>query len=105
TLIKDAQRHGLRVLPVDINRSHVVCSLEDFQLRLGLNYVRGLGKAVASAIVERQPFATIDDLVRRVPELRREQIEQLAAIGAMNSIGAKHRRDALWQASWMAKGA
>jgi len=37
TLIKDAQRHGLRVLPVDINRSRVKCSLEDFQLRLGVS--------------------------------------------------------------------
>jgi error-prone DNA polymerase len=105
TLVKDAQRHGLRVLPVDINLSHANCALENFQLRLGFNYVRGLGAAVAEAIVKRQPFATIDDLALRVPELRKEHLEQLAAIGALNSIGAKHRREALWQASWMARRA
>jgi error-prone DNA polymerase len=99
TLVKDAQRHGLRVLPVDVNRSGSVCTIEDFQLRLGLNYVRGLSGATAKAIAGRQPFSTVDELVRRVPELKKDELHQLAAIGALNSLGAKHRRDALWQAS------
>jgi error-prone DNA polymerase len=99
TLVKDAQRHGLRVLPVDINRSKVVCSLETLQLRLGLNYVRGLRHQAAEAIVRVQPFSSIDDLARRVPELKKEEFNQLAAIGALNPIGAVHRRDALWQAA------
>jgi error-prone DNA polymerase len=105
TLVKDAQRHGLRVLPVDINRSKTVCTLEDRQLRLGFNYVSGLSAMAAEATVQRQPFTSIDDLALRVPELRREHLEQLAAIGALNPIGAKHRRDALWQASRMARPA
>src|SRR6202034_2145956 len=40
-LIKDAQRHGLRVLPVDIHQSQWDCTVEDAsapQLRLGLRY-------------------------------------------------------------------
>ncbi len=97
TLVKDAQRHGLRVLPVDINRSGSVCTIEDFHLRLGLNYVRGLRRAATEAILRQQPFSSIEDLARRVPELHKEDLTQLAAIGALNSIGAKHRRDALWQ--------
>ena len=105
TLVKDAQRHGLRVLPVDINRSRVTCTVEDFHLRLGLNYVRGLRRQAAEAIVNNQPFATIDDLAQRVPELKKEELNQLAAIGALNSIGAQHRRDALWQASRASKPA
>jgi len=32
-------------------------------------------------------------------------MEKLASIGALNSIGAKHRRDAMWQASWASKPA
>jgi error-prone DNA polymerase len=99
TLIKDAQRHGLRVLPVDINRSERICTIEDFHLRLGLNYVRGLSGAAIEAVVRLQPFTSIEDLTMRVPELNREEVTQLASIGALNSIGASHRRDALWQAS------
>ncbi len=103
TIVKDAQRHGLRVLPVDINRSGAICTLENGNLRLGLNYVRGLNKAAAQATATRRPFTSIDDLALRVPELRKEHLEKLAAIGALNSTGAKHRRDALWQASWRAR--
>ena len=99
TLIKDAQRHGLRVLPVDINCSGSVCTIENFHVRLGLNYVRGLRKSAVEAIVPLQPFSSIEDLARRVPELHKEDLTRLAAIGALNSIGAEHRRDALWQAS------
>ena len=105
TLVKDAQRHGLRVLPVDINRSRSICTIEDLRLRLGLNYVRGLRRSAAEAIVRSQPFSSIEDLARRVPELHKEEMEKLAAIGALNSIGAKHRRDALWQASWASRPA
>lgn len=105
TLIKDAQRHGLRVLPVDINLSRSVCSIENFHIRLGFNYVRGLHKAAMEGIMREQPFSSIDDLARRVPELRKENTERLAAIGALNSIGAKHRRDALWQAAWSSRPA
>ena len=103
TLVKDAQRHGLRVLPVDINRSKSVCTVEDFQLRLGLNYVRGLRRQAAETIMSRQPFSTIDDLAQRVPEIKKEELNQLAAIGALNSIDALHRRDALWKASRASK--
>jgi error-prone DNA polymerase len=108
TLVKDAQRHGLRMLPVDINRSGSVCVIEkdgDFHVRLGLNYVRGLRRPAIEAIVRLQPFSNIDDLARRVPELHKEEMTQLAAIGALNSIGAKHRRDALWQAAHAARPA
>ncbi len=103
TLIKDAQRHGLRVLPVDINRSRPVCTLENRELRLGLNYVRGLSRAAAEAIVAAQPFKGIEDLARRVPALHKDDLSQLASIGALNPLGAQHRRDALWQVSWVTK--
>ena len=67
--------------------------------------MRGLRRQAAEAIVNNQPFATIDDLAQRVPELKKEELNQLAAIGALNSIGAQHRRDALWQASRASKPA
>ncbi|MGH9674770.1 MAG: OB-fold nucleic acid binding domain-containing protein, partial [Bryobacteraceae bacterium] len=49
------------------------------------------------AIVRAQPIADIEDMARRVPELAKDELEQLAMIGALNSIGAEHRRNALWQ--------
>ncbi len=106
TIIKDAQRHGLRVRPIDVARSDRLCTIEDEagckRLRLGLNYVKGLREQAARVMVAeraRAPFASIDELARRVPQLRQDELRQLAEVGALNSIGAGHRRDALWQAA------
>ena len=59
------------------------------KLRLGLRYVRGLREEAGRALVharERSPFTSIDDLVRRVPELRKNDLVMLAQIGALNNI-------------------
>jgi error-prone DNA polymerase len=164
TIIKDAQRHGLKVLPVDVTRSNWECTLEgieqkhdaetrghgdteslighkatisdpqslitDHCLRLGLLCVKGLreeaGQAIVRARTERQ-FSSLDDLHHRVPELRKDELRKLAAVGALNFISKvqspmskvqcpkpseskqtldfghwtldkrTHRRDALWQ--------
>jgi error-prone DNA polymerase len=99
---------------------------EQIALRLGLRYVRGLHEEAGQAIArerKREPFISIQDLVRRVPTLRKDQLNTLAEIGALNSIGFQisdcrlqiekprqseiynlkseivfHRRDALWNA-------
>jgi error-prone DNA polymerase len=149
TLVKDAQRHGLKVLPIDVMKSEWNCTLEkvsSFQfpvssscparnqkletknsspaLRLGLRYARGLREEAGQALVRqraRAPFTSIRDLVHRVPELRKDELNTLAEIGALNSVSSSefpvsssvvgrsssvvgpetgnwklHRRDALW---------
>jgi error-prone DNA polymerase len=137
TIIKDAQRHGLKVLPVDVTQSNWECTIEEIRsqksevrsqvkgqsrkskvesrkhtlddvvltqeeinqhpipklllpaLRLGLLCVKGLreeaGRAIVRARVER-PFTSIDDLHRRVPDLRKDEMRKLAAVGALNFI-------------------
>jgi error-prone DNA polymerase len=62
---------------------------------MGLRYVRGLREEAAQALVRermRAPFASIHDLARRVPELRKDELTTLAGIGALNSIGNSPRR-------------
>jgi error-prone DNA polymerase len=99
-LVKDAQRHGLRVLPVDVTKSRWPCSIENGAVRLGLRYARGLRQEAAEDLLKARndrPFSSIDDLAVRVG-LRRPEINRLAEIGALNALGGIHRRDALWQA-------
>jgi error-prone DNA polymerase len=98
-LIKDAQRHGLRVLPVDVTKSEWQCTLDPPgpRLRLGLRYARGLREEAARALLLARPFTSIDDLAFRVRELRKDALNRLAEIGALNSLHQAHRRDALWQ--------
>ena len=98
TLVKDAQRHGVRFRPVDVTRSGRLCALEDGEVRLGLGYVRGLRAEAAERIEAertRRPFASLQDFVDRTG-LRRDEQRQLAEAGALNAFGLT-RRSALWQ--------
>jgi len=106
TLVRDAQRHGLKVKPIDVTCSDWLCRLEKsgqtFCVRLGMRFVKGLRSEVALTIVSERairPFSSIDDLKLRVPMIQKTELATLAEIGALNFIGAKkvHRRDALWQ--------
>lgn len=110
-IVKDAQRHRLRVKPVDVQVSRWECTVEhepdaSLSLRLGLMYVRGLKQTTAACIVAARehaaadaPFRDVEDLARRVPLLNRRDLSQLARVGALNQLdGVGHRRDAVWQA-------
>jgi error-prone DNA polymerase len=117
TLVKDAQRRSVRVLPIDATRSDWLCTLsrrgpeDELCVRLGLRYAAGLRQAIGRAMVEeraRVPFASIADLAARVP-LRREELSTLAEIGAFATLPARAggkpgtRRAALWQAEAVAR--
>src|SRR5207244_13483495 len=41
TVVKDAQRHGVPVRPIDVTRSAWKCALEDGAVRLGLRSLHG----------------------------------------------------------------
>ena len=115
TLVKDAQLHGLRVRPIDVTCSDWLCMLEKheagFAVRLGMRYAKGLREEVGRVIASEraiQPFRSIDDLKRRVPDIRKVELSALAEIGALNLIGDRqnsHRRDALWQIERVARSA
>jgi error-prone DNA polymerase len=51
TLVKDAQRHGVRFAPIDVQESDWPCRVEaDGRVRLGLMYVNGLRQEIGQAI-------------------------------------------------------
>ena len=109
TLVKDAQRRGVRFASIDVQRSHWSCVVEvDGAIRLGLRYVTGLREEVGRAIEQglearvripnpesRVRFRSLEDLIARTG-LRRDELATLAEIGALNSFGYD-RRSALWQ--------
>jgi error-prone DNA polymerase len=98
-LVNDGKRHGVNVLPPDINLSGANCAVEGGAVRIGLRYVKGLGEAVAQEVAgERQqnrPFRSLFDFLERT-RLKREPIENLIACGAFDDLGLE-RRELLWQ--------
>ncbi|THV42036.1 error-prone DNA polymerase [Glycomyces buryatensis] len=112
SLIADAQRHGIRILPPDVNASKEVAALIEETatpeppvlapagIRLGLDNVKGLGSTAAQHIVAARelngPFQDLPDLARRTG-LDQTRLEKLAIAGALDSL-EPDRRKALWTA-------
>src|ERR1700753_600435 len=88
-LVKDAQRHDLRIKSIDIQTSDWPCTIEreldgTLSLRMGLAYVTGLRKCSAEALVqsriERGLYRSVEDLCERVPPLTEEELKMLASV-------------------------
>ncbi|MDO5669886.1 MAG: error-prone DNA polymerase [Corynebacterium sp.] len=96
SLIQDARRHGVEILPVDVQASGEQARVVDGCIRVGLNLIKGLGAEAAARIEAAAPFTDIPDLARRA-DLTVAHVEALARAGAVESFGVD-RRQALWQA-------
>lgn len=106
-LVQDAVRHGIQVLPVDVQHSAVEHALVVEEgvspprtLRLGLLLVKGLSADCAQRIALARaagPFISATDLVRRASVGKRD-LELLASADALSSL-AGHRHQARWDAS------
>lgn len=95
TLIKDAQRRGVRFRPVCVRESQWSCTIEsDGAIRLGLCMVKGLQRERAERLIAARPFRTVGDLRSRV-RLMKSEWRTLAEIGAFAALG-KQRREVLW---------
>ncbi|NQT74030.1 MAG: error-prone DNA polymerase, partial [Chloroflexi bacterium] len=103
-LASDAKRHGVALLPVDINRSHDKCTVEAGKVRLSFRYVKGLGgKAIDAILAVRNsfPFVSLDDFYYRA-RIDADALQNLIMIGAFDSFGSS-RRQALWQLGLLEK--
>jgi error-prone DNA polymerase len=99
TIVKDAQRHGTRILPVCARESSWLCTVvSDDTVRLGFCVVNGLRKEHGEALVKEREiaaFQSLEDFKRRV-ELSKEELRTIAELGALNCF-AEHRRSAMWK--------
>ncbi|MBA2280599.1 MAG: error-prone DNA polymerase, partial [Acidimicrobiia bacterium] len=130
SLVQDAVRHGVEVRSPDLNASAAQATLEigavgggvtatgrslatadppeawgkgGPAVRLGLGSVRGLGDDLAAEIDAGRPYASMEELRRRVPQLTLPQLEALATAGAFEACFGLGRREALWQAGAVAQ--
>jgi error-prone DNA polymerase len=118
-LVNDGKRHGVIVLPPDVNLSAANCTMEplsgdhpstpmnskaravsDLAVRIGLRYVRGIGLENGAQAIEEEresggKFQSMSDFLERT-YLKREQVENLVVSGCFDSFGLE-RRELFWQ--------
>jgi error-prone DNA polymerase len=117
SLVRDAQRRGVTVLPPDVNASDASCSIElvrsgqggtvpttkaskgihspDWAVRIGVGYVTGVGEEEAKAIAGGRPYEDIRDLAQRAPA-ERASLQALVSTGVCDTFG-QPRRKLLWE--------
>lgn len=99
TLVRDAKARGLKVKPVCIVQSEVLCTVEsDTELRLGFNQLNSVNAVSQQRILDERnarTWSSLDDFRQRC-ELTKAELRALARSGALNALGY-HRRSALWE--------
>ncbi|MEV6404081.1 DNA polymerase III subunit alpha [Streptomyces bobili] len=102
-IVADARRHGVPVLPVDVNASGAQHRVEKtdqgWGVRLAFSTVKGISEAEVERLVAAQPYTGLQDLWQRArPSLPLAQ--RLIRIGALGPLaGGLTRRDLLLQAT------
>lgn len=98
-LIRDAQSHGVTVLPIDVNASDWECTLEGpTSVRMGFRLLKGIPESVVQQIEDERrngPFSTFEDFLRRLP-LDQGNLKLLAIGDCFASLGVD-RRQAIWR--------
>ncbi len=87
----EAERMGIRILPPDVNRSDLVCSIDGGNIRLGLEAIKNVGKAAQSIIdarVKKRRFNTIFDFIKEVDIhlVNKKCLESLVCAGALDCL-------------------
>jgi len=104
SLVHEAQRRGIPVLPPCVMRSEAECRVEEASaaglgVRIGLGYVSGVSEEDVRELVEERsrsgPFASIAEMAARCGA-QRDALERLAWAGACDALVEGGRRQALW---------
>ena len=106
-ILDDARRHGIEILPLDVNLSEPDYTVEvdgaaRYGIRLGLKDVHGISDAEIDSILQaraERAFTDVGDVLRRTA-LTRPVAEALAHAGAFDRLapGRGSRRDRLFLA-------
>jgi error-prone DNA polymerase len=96
TIVEDAKRRGVALLPIDVLQSEWDCSLDQAgALRMGLRYVKGLGSREREALQwAPPPYRSLEDFMART-KLSKSAYLKLAEAGALDAL-SKNRRSAVW---------
>ena len=94
SLIADAKRHNIRVLPPDVNKSEANFSTEKGAIRFGLAFLRG-AKSRAQAVIDAREsgFASFRDFIASKPG--KAMAEALILSGACDRFGGVDMRASL----------
>ena len=93
----DAKKHGIEVLPPDVNRSEATFTARDGKIYYAIGAIKGVGTAVAEHIIAARgdrPFTDLADFAARVDPriINRRTLETLVNAGALDRLAPKREQ-------------
>ena len=94
--ISDLEKHGVKLLPPDVNSSFAGFTIEGDSIKYGLLPIKNLGRGVINSIVEERKngsYKSLYDFCSRLAktDLNKRAVEALIKSGAMDSLGHTRR--------------
>jgi error-prone DNA polymerase len=95
-ILDEVRQCGIKIAPLDINRSDRSYRVEDGSIRIALSDVSGISDNEIDSIIKARPFLDLVDFVHRA-EVSKPVTESLLMVGAFDSLYEKslNRRDLL----------
>jgi error-prone DNA polymerase len=95
-ILDEVRQCGIKIAPIDINRSDRTYRVEDNSIRIALSDVSGISDSEINSIIDSRPFLDLADFVHRA-EVSKPVTESLLMVGAFDSLYEKklNRRDLL----------
>jgi len=92
----EARRMDIEVLPPDINESEFAFKVKDGKIRSGFGFIKGLGDRAVSEIMEKRPFSSFQDFIRKINgrSVNKSAVMALIHSGSFDQIiGIKDRSE------------
>jgi len=89
--VADARRLGVKILPLDINKSSDSYTVEDGAIRISLRQLKGMSEDTLESILSARAegkFISLRDFVLRT-KVNRPILENLVRVGAFDSFGSR----------------
>ncbi len=95
-IVLESEKRKIKILSVDVNKSEIEFSIEDGNIRFGLNSIKGLSSNTTKVIIDERKssgkeFSSIDDFLTRIDlsHFNKKSFEVLIKSGAMDSFGSR----------------
>ncbi len=93
--LEESKKMGIEILPPDANHSFAKFTVDNKNIRFGLNAVKNVGSNAVESIIrareEKSPFVSLYDFTKKVDpkQVNKKVIESLVKCGAFDTLGFK----------------
>ena len=94
--IEDAKKHGIKVLPPDINESLLSFNVVDGDIRFGMGAVKNVGESAVNLLIKEREtggsFKGLVDFCERMKQINKRMLESLILVGAFDNCEKMNRK-------------